>query len=183
MSRAVAGAALGALATALAVTGHLAGGGESTAVMTAILVMASALVFAAATELRAPIWALALLGVMVQVAGHLLLAPLGGHAHVGGHAHGMPGQVRSGSLDAVVTHLASGGAAMAGMHALSFAAFVIVVAVAAPLAGILLRLVTVLEPSESLTPHRAPVHVDTRIAVFASTLRHFVVRRGPPAFV
>ena len=183
MSRAAAGAALGALAAALAVLGHVAGGGESGAVMTGVLIAASALVFAAAAELRAPIWALASLGALVQVAGHLLLAPLGGHAHVGGHAHGMPGQVRSGNLDAVVTHLASGGAAMVAMHAISFAAFVVVVAVAAPLAGILLRLFAVLAPCTSLAPRRVPVPAGKCIGALTSTLRYVVVRRGPPAFV
>ena len=72
---------------------------------------------------------------------------------------------------------------MAGMHAISFAAFVLVVAVAAPLAGIILRLVTVLAPSGSLAPGHVLVPAVKRIAVFASTLRHVVVRRGPPAFV
>jgi hypothetical protein len=169
MSRAAAGAALGVLAAALALTGHLAGGGGSAIVVSAILVAASALIFAAAAELRAPTWALVSLGALAQLGGHLLLAPLEGQTHVGGQAHGMP--------------LVDGGAVMAGMHALSFAAFVIVVAVAAPLAGILLRLVTVLAPSESLAPRRVPVAARERLAARASTLRHVVVRRGPPAFV
>ena len=183
MSRAAAGAALGVLAAALAVTGHAAGGGGSEIVVAAILLGASALVFAAAVELRAPLWALVSLGALAQVGGHLLLAPLAGQAHVGAHAHGMPGQASTGAVDDAVRHLVDGGAAMAGMHALSFAAFVIVAAVAAPLAGILLRLVTVLAPSESRAPHRVPVLAGTRFAVFGSTLRHVVVRRGPPAFV
>ena len=183
MSRAAAGAALGALAGALAVTGHMAGGGGSAILLAVILVGASALIFAAAAELRAPTWALVSLGALAQVGGHLLLAPLEGQTHVGGQAHGMPGQTSAVALDDAVMHLADGGAAMVGMHALSFAAFVLVVAVAAPLAGILLRLVTVLAPSESLAPGHVPIPAVTRIAVFASTLRHIVVRRGPPAFV
>ena len=40
-----------------------------------------------------------------------------------------------------------------------------------------------LAPSESLAPGHVPVPAVKRIAVFASTLRHVVVRRGPPAFV
>jgi hypothetical protein len=183
MSRAVAGAALGALAAALAVLGHLAGGGASAAVMTAVLVAASALVFAAAAELRAPIWALALLGVIVQVAGHLLLAPLGGHAHVGGHAHGMPGQVRSGSLDAVVTHLASGGAAMVTMHVVSFAALLAVLALAAPLMGLLVRLERILSPCACLVAPRPWITFASTPRGISSPLQYIVVRRGPPAFV
>lgn len=183
MSRAAAGAALGVLAAALALTGHVAGGGGSAIVVAAILVAASALIFAAAAELRAPTWALVSLGALAQLGGHLLLAPLEGQTHVGGQAHGMPGQTSAGALDDAVMHLVDGGAVMAGMHALSFAAFVIVVAVAAPLAGILLRLVTVLAPSESLAPRRVPVVARERLAARASTLRHVVVRRGPPAFV
>lgn len=183
MPRAAVGAALGVLAAALAVTGHIAGGGTSSAVAVSILVGASALIFAAATEVRAPMWALVALGALAQVGGHLLLAPLAGQAHVGGQAHGMPGQTSAGVLDDAVMHLAGGGAVMAGMHAVSFAAFVIVVAVAAPLAGILLRLVAVLAPSASPAPRRVPVPVDERITPRASTLRHVVVRRGPPAFV
>lgn len=183
MSRAAAGAALGVLAAALALTGHMAGGGGSAIVVAVILMGASALVFAAAAELRAPTWALVSLGALAQVGGHLLLAPLEGQAHVGGQAHGMPGQTSTGALDDAVLHLVDGGAAMAGMHALSFAAFVLVVAVAAPLAGILLRLVTVLAPSEGLAPRRVPVPAGQHIASFASTLRYVVVRRGPPSFV
>lgn len=183
MSRAAAGAALGALAAALAVTGHSAGGGGFSIVGAGILVSASALIFAAAVELRAPMWALVSLGACAQMGGHLILAPLAGQAHVGAHAHGMPGQARTGALDDAVTHLVDGGAAMIGMHALAFSALVIVITIAAPLAGILLRLVTVLAPSESLAPGPVSVPAVKRIAVFASTLRHVVVRRGPPAFV
>ena len=183
MSRAAAGAALGVLAAALAVTGHVAGGGGSAILVAAILLGASALIFAAAVELRAPTWALVALGALAQVGGHLLLAPLAGQTHVGGQAHGMPGQTSAGALDDAVMHLAGGGAVMAGMHALSFAAFVIVVAVAAPLAGILLRLVTVLAPSTRLAPLHVPVFARESLPAGASALRHVVVRRGPPVFV
>jgi hypothetical protein len=183
MSRAVAGVALGALAAALAVLGHLAGGGASAAVMTALLVAASALVFAAAAELRAPIWALALLGVMVQVAGHLLLAPLGGHTHVGGHAHGMPGQVRLGSLDAAVTHFASGGAAMVTMHVVSFAALLAVLALVAPLTGLLVRLERILAPCACPVAPRPWIAFASVPRGLSSLLQDIVVRRGPPAFV
>ena len=171
------------LAAALAVTGHAAGGGGSTLVVAAVLMGASALVFAAAAELRAPLWALASLGALAQLGGHLLLAPLAGQAHVGARAHGMPGQAGTDALDDAVMHLVDGGAAMAGMHALSFAAFVVVAVVAAPLAGILLRLFTVLAPRTSLAPRRVPVPAGKSFPVFGSTLRHVVVRRGPPAFV
>lgn len=171
------------LAAALAVTGHLAGGGGSAVVIAAILMGASALIFAAAAELHAPTWILVSLGALAQVGGHLLLAPLAGQAHVGAHARGMPGQTSAGALDDAVLHLVDGGAAMAGMHALAFGAFVIVLAVAAPLAGILLRLVTVLAPSGASVPCNAPVPAGKRIAAFVSPLRHVVIRRGPPAFV
>lgn len=183
MSRAAAGAALGALAAALAVLGHVAGGGESGAVMTGILVAASALVFAAAAELRAPLWTLAGLGALVQMAGHLLLAPLGGHAGAGGHAHGMPGQAARGPLDSVVAHLSEGGATMIAMHAISFAVLLVALAVAEPLAGLLLRLVTVLAPSTCEVPGLAPSRARVVILDVVAPLRHVVVRRGPPAFV
>ena len=171
------------LAAALAVTGHAAGGGGFAIVGAGILAGAAALIFAAAVELRAPLWALASLGALAQLGGHLLLAPLAGQAHVGARAHGMPGQAGTGAIDDAVMHLVDGGAAMAGMHALSFALFVVLVAVGAPLAGILLRLVTVLAPRTSLAPRRVPVPAGKPFPVFGSTLRHVVVRRGPPAFV
>ena len=183
MSRAAAGAALGALAAALAVLGHIAGGGESTAVMTAILVMASALVFAAAAELRPPLWFLGVLGALIQVAGHLLLAPLDGHSGSGAHAHGMPGQAARGALDVVVSHLADGGLAMIAMHAVSFAALIALLAIAAPLAGLLISLARVLSPATIPVARlsSAPVPVAHRHP--SMVLRHVVVRRGPPAFV
>jgi hypothetical protein len=183
MARAVSGIAIGALAAALAGLGHVAGGGAAEPVLVAILMLASALVFAAASEVRAPLWALAGLGALVQIAGHLLLAPLGGHSGAGGHAHGMPGQAAQGELDAAVSHLASGGATMIAMHAVAFIALLAVVALTAPLAGLLVSLVRVLAPaaipvasvSRTATPR---THSDLSVV-----LRHVLVRRGPPAFV
>jgi hypothetical protein len=183
MSRVAGGALLGVVAAALAVVGHVAGGGQSAAVMTAVLVVASALLFAAVAEVRAPMWALVALGALVQIAGHLLLAPLGGHAGVGAHAHGMPGQVRTGNLDTVVTHLASGSSLMLLMHALSFAALVVVLAVGAPLAGMLIRLHRILVVSHPPVDRQRAVPVVPTLSGFMSPLQHIVVRRGPPALV
>jgi len=183
MARALPGIVLGVGAAALAVLGHTAGGGTSAPIVVALLVIASAVVFASATELRAPLWALVSLGAFVQVAGHLVLAPLGGHSGAGGHAHGMPGQAARGALDSTVAHLADGGVAMISLHALSFAALVAVLALAVPLAGLLISLARVLAPAA--IPVSAAPPAPTWVAHIApsTALRHVVVRRGPPAFV
>lgn len=183
MARALSGMALGAVAAVLASVGHVAGGGVAAPVTVAILVLASALVFAAAAEWRAPIWALAALGVLVQIAGHILMAPLGGHAGTGAHAHGMPGQAAAGPLNATVMHLADGGALMIAVHAMSFAALVAILALVAPLSGLLVSLQRTLAPA-SIEPAFTIRAVSSATGfVTSSVLRHVVVRRGPPVFV
>lgn len=183
MARALPGMAIGAVAAVLASVGHAAGGGAIAPVLVGILILASTLVFAAAAELRAPLWFLAALGALIQVAGHLLLAPLDGHSGSGAHAHGMPGQAARGELDVVVSHLADGGLAMIAMHAVSFAALIALLAIAAPLAGLLISLARLLSPARFPVAwlSSAPVPVAHRHS--SIVLRHVVVRRGPPAFV
>jgi len=183
MARALPGMAIGVLAAALASVGHVAGGGHAVPVLVAILILASAIVFAAAAELRAPVWALAGLGALVQVAGHLLLAPLGGHSGAGGHAHGMPGQAARGELDAAVSHLTSGGLVMIAMHAMSFAALVALLALMGPLTGLLVSLARVLAPAGIPLVARPRLPAPTVRGAHSVVLRHVVVRRGPPAFV
>lgn len=183
MARALPGMALGAVAALLASAGHVAGGGSAAPIAVALLVLASALVFAAASELRAPLWALAALGALVQVAGHILMAPLGGHTGTGAHAHGMPGQAAAGALNATVTHLAEGGGLMIAMHAISFAALVAVLALAAPLSGLLVSLQRTLAPAPIEPAFTSPAVSGTASPVPSSVLRHVVIRRGPPAFV
>jgi hypothetical protein len=183
MARALPGMALGVVAALLASIGHVAGGGAAAPVIVAILVLASALVFAAAAELRTPVWALAALGGLVQVAGHVLMAPLGGHAGTGAHAHGMPGQAATGPLNATVAHFADGGGLMIAMHVIAFAALVAVLALAAPVVGLLVSLVRTLAPAAIAVtcPWRTPV-ADAPLRP-STVLRHVVVRRGPPVFV
>ncbi len=183
MARVLPGMALGVVAALLASIGHVAGGGVTAPVIVAILVLASALVFAAAAELRAPVWALAALGALVQVAGHILMAPLGGHTGTGGHAHGMPGQAATGPLNAAGAHLGDGGGLMIAMHVIAFAALVAVLALVAPLSGLLVTLARSLAPAAIpvTCPSRVPV-ADARLCS-SMVLRHVVVRRGPPAFV
>ena len=183
MARALAGMALGAIAALLAGVGHAAGGGVAAPITVLILVLASALIFGAACELRAPVWALAALGALVQVAGHILMAPLGGHAGTGGHAHGMPGQAAAGPLNAAVMHLADGGGLMIAMHAISFAALVAGLALAAPLSGLLVSLQRTLAPARIEPAPTLPTVSATSSLTLSSLLRHVVVRRGPPAFV
>ena len=183
MARALPGIAIGVIAAALAGLGHIAGGGAVEPVLVAILFLASALVFAAAAELRAPMWALATLGAVVQVAGHILMAPLGGHAGTGAHAHGMPGQAAAGALNATVMHLAEGGGLMIAMHALSFAALVAVLAFAAPLSGLLVSLQRTLAPARIEPAFTVPALSGAASPIPSSVLRHVVIRRGPPALV
>lgn len=183
MARALPGMAIGVLAAALASMGHAAGGGSLAPIVVLLLIAASALIFAAATELRAPLWALAILGAFVQVAGHLVLAPLGGHSGAGGHAHGMPGQAARGPLDSVVSHLADGGLAMIAMHALSFVALLAVLALAVPLAGLLVSLARVLAPAAIPVASASRTATPRAHADLSVVLRHVLVRRGPPAFV
>ena len=183
MARVVTGMTLGSLAAVLAAIGHVAGGGHAAPVLVAILVAASALVFAAAAELRAPVWALAGLGALIQLAGHLMLAPLGGHSGSGGHAHGMPGQAARGELDAVLSHLAAGGATMIAMHAIAFGALLAVLALAAPLAGLLISIARVLAPAAVPLAARRRPHALPALRADSIVLRHVVVRRGPPIFV
>lgn len=183
MARAATGASIGVVAAGLAAVGHVAGGGAAAPVLVAILVAASALVFAAAAELRAPLWALAGVGALIQVAGHLMLAPLGGHSGSGGHAHGMPGQAARGDLDAAVSHLAAGGATMIAMHAVSFAALLAVLALAAPLAGLLISIARVLAPAQVLPTARPRPHAPIAPRAHSIVPDHALSRRGPPAFV
>ena len=183
MARALPGFAMGVIAAALATLGHVAGGGAASPIVAILLTLASAIVFSAATELRAPMWALAALGALVQVAGHLLLAPLGGHSGAGGHAHGMPGQMATGELGATVAHLADGGLTMIAMHAVAFAAVITVLALAAPLAGLLVPLQRILTPVMATPARRLPARFRPAALAASVTLRHIVIRRGPPAFV
>jgi hypothetical protein len=183
MARALSGMALGVVAALLASVGHVAGGGSAVPITVVILMLASALVFAAAAELRAPMWALATLGALVQVAGHILMAPLGGHAGTGAHAHGMPGQAAAGALNATVMHLAEGGGLMIAMHAVSFAALVAVLALAAPLSGLLVSLQRTLAPARIEPAFTIPALSGAASLIPSSVLRHVVIRRGPPAFV
>lgn len=181
--RVLGGMVIGGTAAVFAGLGHVAGGGETSAVHMAALVVASALLFAAATELRAPLWSMAVLATLVQVAGHLLFAPLGGHSGAGGHAHGMPGQAARGPLDATVSHLADGGAVMIAMHALSLVALLAVIALAGPLAGLLVTLTQLLAPALVPVTSSVPVVGQCRCVDVSTLLRHVVSRRGPPAFV
>lgn len=183
MARALPGMALGAVAALLASAGHVAGGGVAVPTTVAILMLASAIVFAAAAELRAPMWALATLGALVQIAGHILMAPLGGHAGTGAHAHGMPGQAATGPLDATVMHLADGGGLMIAVHAISFAALVAILALAAPMSGLLVSLQRTVAPAGIEPAFTVPAVSRAAGRVTSCVLRHFVVRRGPPAFV
>jgi hypothetical protein len=183
MARALPGMALGAVAALLASVGHVAGGGVAAPVTVAILMLASGLVFAAAAELRAPMWAIAALGALVQIAGHILMAPLGGHTGTGAHAHGMPGQAATGPLNATVMHLADGGGLMIAVHAISFAALVAILALAAPLSGLLVSLQRTLAPACIKPAFTIPAVSSAAGLVTPSVLRHIVVRRGPPVFV
>lgn len=183
MARTLPGLLLGIVAALLASLGHAAGGGAVAPALIAILIVASGLVFAAALELRAPLWVLAALGALIQLAGHILLAPLGGHVGSGGHAHGMPGQVARGALDSTVAHLAYGGLAMITMHVLAFSALIAILALAGPLVGLLVSLAHVLTPVSLPVRSGAHAPVVVRRRTQSHFLRHVVVRRGPPAFV
>jgi hypothetical protein len=72
---------------------------------------------------------------------------------------------------------------MIAMHAIAFGALLAVLALAAPLAGLLISIARVLAPAAIPLAARPRPHALPALRADSIVLRHVVVRRGPPIFV
>lgn len=182
MPRWILAGGLGALAGSLAAAGHLLAGGTFGGAQWAVEVFLAAAVFAAASELGAGRRTFVSLIVATQVAAHLWLGPVAGHAFAPVHLHGTPAGAPPALSLGMWGHVAGTAGAMLLAHIAAVIAAVLVGLVGAPLCSALLRLLLV-PTAVVLSPDMAlPGPRGTRLWSFPSAvLAGVIVRRGPPA--